>query len=65
MGAKIGTGRLYSSKKKLVFVASDVRNGCPTINLTKSTKSAKLRDDFTKGLKGLRMRKSFAKLIFR
>jgi hypothetical protein len=61
MGSQISeSGKLYSNKGRLVFVSSP--NGCPRINLSSSSKSAKLRDDFSKGVK---TSKSFAKLIFR
>ena len=61
MGSQISeNGKLYSSKGKIVFVASGTN--CSRINLTGSSKTAKLRDDFSKGLKTT---KSFTKLIFK
>lgn len=61
MGTKISeSGKLYSNKGRVVFVSSP--NSCPRINLTNSSKTAKFRDDYSKGLK---TSKAFAKLIFR
>ena len=54
-------GKLYSSKGRVVFVATE-KESCPRINLTNSSKTAKFRDDFSKGLK---TSKSFAKIIFK
>lgn len=60
MGSQISeSGKLYSSKGSIVFVASG--KSCPRINLTSSSKTVKLRDDFSKGLKAS---KSITKLIF-
>jgi hypothetical protein len=56
-------GRLYSNKRRLVFTASDVKTKtCPTINFSNDSNRAKLKDDFSKGL---RIKRAFAKLIFR
>ncbi|MGI0100331.1 MAG: hypothetical protein ACREBH_01230 [Candidatus Micrarchaeaceae archaeon] len=61
MGSKINAnGKLYSNKGRTVFVSSGAN--CPRINLTETGRNAKLRDDFSKGLKAP---KSFAKLIFK
>jgi hypothetical protein len=54
-------GKIYSNKQKLVYVASG-NNGCPTLSLANSTQSAKMRDDFSKGIK---ISKNFAKIIFK
>lgn len=56
-------GKLYSSKRRMVFMASSQETKtCPTINFSNAAELAKLRDDFSKGLK---TRKVFAKLIFK
>ncbi len=62
MNSQTSKGRLYTNKNKLVFVASENHNSCPTINIAKHCESAKLRDDFTAGLK---IPKHLAKLIFK
>lgn len=62
MTAKMGAhGKLYLSKRKVVFVASP-GGACPTINVPDSSKLAKLRDDYSKGLK---IPKQIARLAFR
>ena len=55
------SGKLYSSKGRVVFVATE-KDSCPRINLTNEGKKVKFRDDYSKGFK---TPKSFAKLIFR
>ena len=53
-------GKFYSNKGRIVFVSSGTN--CPRINITGSSKTAKFRDDYSKGLK---TSKAFAKLIFK
>ncbi len=55
-------GRYHSNKGKNVFVASGGGGQCPTINVIKSGKSAKFKDDYSKGFK---TSKALAKFIFR
>jgi hypothetical protein len=63
MGSEaVGKGRLYANKNKMVFVASSGGALCPTINITRDGKSAKFKDDYSKGLK---ISKAFVKLIFK
>lgn len=52
MGSKSGTGRLYKSSGRTVYVASG-NGGCPTINLAKIG-AARVRDDFSTGFKAHR-----------
>ncbi len=57
---KLSGGKLYSSKGRIVFVAT-AKDSCPRINLTSSSKLVKFRDDYSEGFK---TPKSFTKLIF-
>jgi hypothetical protein len=61
-GKLVEKGRLYTNKRRSIFVASDKVGQCPTINFSNSSEHAKMRDDFSKGLK---TKRSFAKLMFR
>ncbi len=47
MGSRIGSTKLYSSGGRTVLVFSG--NGCPRVNIAGRT--AKFRDDFSKGFK--------------
>lgn len=63
MGSEVAEkGRLYANKNRTVFVASQGGSLCPTINITRDGKSAKFKDDYSKGL---RISKAFVKLIFK
>ncbi len=57
----VAHGKLYSNKNKLVFVASPT-SGCPTINVVSSRDRAKIRDDYSRGMK---VSKALAKIIFK
>lgn len=62
---KTSKGRVYVSKNKFIFVASGTNsgsNGCPTVNVVSSGNMVKFRDDYGKGFK---IKRHFAKSIFR
>ncbi len=55
-------GKLYSFKRKVVFVASLNDDKCPRVSMANHGRNATFRDDYHGKLK---MSKTIAKLIFK